>query len=110
MLPSSLRMPKIALTLLASVAVLALAGCGGGGSDATETGGPVDTNNTVYQAANGICASASPEELRANYRTPSAKPEDIANSIATNLAGGIPRDEEAARQGCLDGLKAQSGG
>jgi hypothetical protein len=103
-------MRNSALTTLAGAVALALAGCGGGGSDATETGGPVDTNNTVYQAANGICASASPEELRANYRTPSAKPEDIADAIATNLAGGIPRDEEAARQGCLDGLNAQSGG
>jgi hypothetical protein len=103
-------MRNLVLTTLLAAGALALAGCGGGGTDATETGGPVDTNNTVYQAANGICASASPEELRANYRTPSAKPEDIAESIATNLAGGIPRDEEAARQGCLDGLKAQSGG
>jgi hypothetical protein len=99
-----------ALTTLLVGAALALAGCGGGGSDANETGGPVDTNNTVYQAANGICASASPEELRANYRTPSAEPEDIADAIATNLAGGIPRDEEAARQGCLDGIESQSGG
>jgi hypothetical protein len=103
-------MTKAPLTVLVAAAAFALSGCGGGGSDANETGGPVDTNNTVYQAANGICASASPEELRANYRTPSAKPKDIADSIAVNLAGGIPRDEEAARQGCLDGLKAQSGG
>ncbi len=103
-------MARVALTVLVAAVAFGLAACGGGGSDATETGGPVDTNNTVYQAANGICASASPEELRANYRTPSAKPKDIAEAIATNLAGGIPRDEEAARQGCLDGLNAQSGG
>ena len=98
----------MARRLLILVAALALAGCGGGGGDGggDDTGGAVDTNNTVYQAANGICGSASRAELKSNYRTPSDSPEDIAEAIATNLAGGIPRDEEAARQGCLDGIKA----
>ena len=87
-------------------AALALAGCGSSGEEREDDPRGVDTGTTVYQAAHGICSSASPEELRANYRTPSDKPDAIAEAIATNLAGGIPDDEEAARRGCLDGLKA----
>ena len=90
-----------------ALAALALAGCGRGGDDGGgDAGGPVDTNNTVYQAAVGICGSASRKELKSDYRTPSDEPAAIAEAIATNLAGGIPRDEEAARQGCLDGIEA----
>lgn len=94
------------IPFLLLLGALALAGCGGGGGGGSgnDTRG-IDTGNTVYQAANGICSSASPEELKANYRTPSAEPDAIAEAIATNLAGGSEPDVEAARQGCLDGIE-----
>ena len=105
-------MKKILSTLppLAAAALLA-AGCGGGGGgggneDGAGDGG-VDTTNTVYQAAFGICASDDAATLKNTYRTPSDSPDDIAEAIATNLAGGNPDDEENARQGCKDGLASQ---
>jgi hypothetical protein len=108
------------ISLLAALA-LALAGCGsgGGGGGAGNTGGvieegssggPVDTSSTLYQAAFGVCSSASPDEIKSNYRTTSVKPDAIADEVAANLAGGNPQEEPNAHAGCLAGLKAYGGG
>ena len=94
-------------------AALLLAGCGGGGGDGGGNGGGGGggganlQDNSVYQAENGVCASAPPEQLKNDYRTESTDPEDIADRVADTLAGGNPADEGPARQGCLDALKAQ---
>jgi hypothetical protein len=90
-----------------ALAALALAGCGGGGGGVENDERGIDTGSNVYQAAFGICAADSPAVLKSTYRTPSDSPEDISEAIATNLAGGNPDDEEAARQGCIDGLESQ---
>ena len=110
-------------SLIGSVAAcaLALAGCGGGSSggggntggvikQGDQGGGAVDTNSTLYSAAYGVCSSASPEEIKSNYRTRSTEPEVIAHDVAQNLAGGNPLDEPNATAGCLAGLKAYPGG
>jgi hypothetical protein len=113
-------MRRKSLIGLIAACVLALAGCGGGGGGGggggdgviTEGEGPgeVDTNSTLYQAAFGVCSSASPAEIKANYRTTSTKPKDVAHDVAANLAGGNPLDEPNAEAGCLAGLKAFKAG
>ena len=100
-------MRSFARIVVLACAALALAACGGGGEGSGEDARGIDTSNTVYQAARDICSADTAKVLEETYRTPSSKPEDIANAIATNLAGGIPGDEEAARQGCIDGLESQ---
>jgi hypothetical protein len=104
-MPSRARTPLLLALLAALVAGCGGGGGGGGGNENDSRG--VDTGNTVYQAAHDICSADSAKELEQTYRTPSDSPEDIAEAIATNLAGGIPVDEEAARQGCIDGLESQ---
>jgi|SRR5215208_7692058 len=111
-------MRRQSLIGVVAACVFALAGCGGGSDGGGNTGvilqgeqtGEVDTNSTLYSAAYGVCSSASPEEIKSNYRTRSTKPNDIAQDVAQNLAGGNPLDEPNARAGCLAGLKAYSGG
>ena len=113
-------MRRQSLIGVVAACALALAGCGGGGNGGGNTGGvieqgdqgggDVDTNSTLYSAAYGVCSSASPDEIKSNYRTTSTKPNDIARDVAQNLAGGNPLDEPNARAGCLAGLKAYSGG
>jgi hypothetical protein len=113
-------MSRQSLIGLVAACALALAGCGGGGGSGggntgviTEGGGAgaeVDTNSTLYQAAYGVCSSASPAEIKNNYRTKSTKPEDIASDVSASLAGGNPLDQPNAKAGCLAGLKAFKGG
>lgn len=113
-------MGRQSLIVVVAACALALAGCGGGGGGGdtgtgvvTEGGGPgaeVDTNSSLYQAAFGVCSSASPAEIKANYRTTSTRAQDIAHEVAQNLAGGNPLDEPNAIAGCLAGLQAYQGG
>jgi hypothetical protein len=111
-------MRRLTFIALLTALVVALAGCGGGGGNGgpANTGvieeggvGTVDTNSTLYQAAYGVCSSASPEEIKSNYRTTSTKPAAIAQEVAANLAGGNPQDEPNANAGCLAGLEAFGG-
>jgi hypothetical protein len=112
-------MKRQSLIPVVAACALAFAGCGGGGGGGgggdgviTEDQGTVeiDTNSTVYQAAFGVCSSASPKEIKSNYRTTSTKPDDIAHQVALNLAGGTPGAEANAEAGCRAGLKAFQAG
>jgi hypothetical protein len=109
-------MARQSLIPLVAACVLALAACGGGGDSGGGGGngnggnGNVDTSSTLYQAAYGVCSSASPEQIKQDYRTTSTDPADIAHDVAVNLAGGNPDDQPNAEAGCKDGLEAYKSG
>jgi hypothetical protein len=98
-------MPRTRDTLALALVALA-AGCGGGGGDGGGNGGLTD--NAAYDAAFDICAGGVQATADAYALEPNK--EAVAQVVVEQVSGGSPKDEMAARQGCLDALnKAEAG-
>jgi hypothetical protein len=108
---------KLAFLALPLVA-LALAGCGGGDESTggtTDTGtttgtttGSGDPESTAYQGAFSICSLETPEELAEQNGIPGATDEEVAETVAELVGGGLGEEDRAnGVQGCLAGFATQ---
>jgi hypothetical protein len=101
-------------TLAALLAAVALAGCGGGGSSGGgDTGGGGSGSGSgsgdkgaAYDAAFDICRGGVKATADAYAVEPTK--EAVSDLVVEQVSGGSARDEQSARQGCLDAL-AQAG-
>ena len=95
------------LTWLALVtAAFVPTGCGGGGDSAetaTDGAGPT-ARGAADDGAYELCAPGLQETAQVYAVEPTK--EAVAKVITELVSGGQPRDEEAARAGCLDALDA----
>lgn len=81
-----------------------LAGCGGGGGDGGGAGGDGSNvgDNAAYSAAYDICV-AGLASTASDYAIEPTR-ESVIELVVEQVSAGTAQDEEAARQGCTDGL------
>lgn len=108
---------KVASSILLAVAVLAVAGCGDGGSDSTGQtipDPPASADNqqngqtlnrvlqNTYDVARDVCASSGVKKVAREFGVPASNPEAVADAYANGVSTG--EYIEASRDGCLEGL------
>ena len=103
---------RILALLVTLPAALLLAGCGGGGSSAGDTGpssagasAASGGKSGAYQGGFVICSGSTIEEVAAGYGVSPVTADAVSDSIAEAVSGGTPREAADAKQGCLDAFE-----
>ena len=92
--------------LVAAVAALVLAGCGGG----DEPPAPLDIRSqpVEYRGAYAICSIGSVRYIAQRYGVAEPTPEAVADAAAKAVGSTSPESAKHARRGCLDAIAARA--
>lgn len=91
-------------TLLAALAALLLAGCGGGDGDVASREGGISPAAAAFQGGYELCAADTLESLAATYGTEPTK-DAVSSAVAEQVAGGgTDADRANGKAGCMKAL------